>query len=271
MSENMRKGRHRIACLEVGGEPHYRRTKDAPVVASVWVASPDQAKADTTDSRGLLFTVTSDGVWTVAVREPGPGFGHPGPRAIASGHVDDTCDPAEVVNPDHVLAVYEANPDREFVRALLAGVAGIAAQAQRDARTAREQLANAYTPEAVKALDANTAASLHGLLSDRLDGDAPVDFADEIRTVLADDAGACWSGDAARVEFPADHYQDGFWYSEAGAVAVLADGTRRPYDFSRTLVADQLTEISGVGRRAGRLDGESRLVVDLNTGAVTHA
>jgi hypothetical protein len=270
MSDSSTPARHRIAELEAGGEPIHRRTTDATVTAWVWVAAVGQRRADMTDSRALRFTVQPDGVWTVAVREPGPGHGHPGPVTIASGHVDGTHDPAEDVNADAVLAVYENNRDsREFVRALLAGVAGIAAQAQRDARTAREQLANAYTREAVAEMDANAVDVLHGLLSDRMDDDAPQDFAETVRDALADQ-GARWV-DAVTVRFPANNdYTDGWWYEQTAAVVTLADGTEHDYNFDRTGVEEQLDALSGVVRRSGTIGRDSVLQVDLKTGEVTH-
>ncbi len=85
-----------------------------------------------------------------------------------------------------------------------------------------------------------------------------------LRTTIAD------GGGAVRLNFTSSRDDDGFFYDESSGVLVLRDGSDVEVDFSRTVVADVLTEVSCMRQQEYGLDRSSVLIVDLVTGEVRY-
>lgn len=123
---------------------------------------------------------------------------------------------------------------------------------------------------AVRELDDCALHQLNNWVSDELEQRATGHISAVVRGVWEDDEHAPWSVDAVAVRFPADSWDDGWFYSHTNAVVVHADGSEHDYDFDGTEVEDVLNELSHVGRAVHGLDRHSVLTVDLRTGAVEH-
>jgi hypothetical protein len=128
----------------------------------------------------------------------------------------------------------------------------------------------------VKGMDENELYEALDLIESEIRRREEGGFAEVVNGWLRDGAdaeltAAIRSGrDAVCLEFRAGEWEDGWFYNEHSGLLTLGDGSVEEVDFANTAVDEALTGLSGVARRDGGLGADSRLVVDLRTGAVTH-
>jgi hypothetical protein len=132
------------------------------------------------------------------------------------------------------------------------------------------------TEASVKAMSESDLYAALSMIQEEIKEREEGGFAETVRECLAelddDEARAdiAEGGGAVRLTFPADHWDDGFFYDEHRGELALRDGSTVEVDFDGTVVHDALTELSQVRRREHGLDRYSVLVVDLVTGEVKH-
>jgi hypothetical protein len=159
---------------------------------------------------------------------------------------------------------------------VLAGFAPAGRHRRTMRRREREVAMNGITEADVKAMSRDELSQALRLIHVEIKTREEGGFAEVVREALAglDDAELrteiALGGGAVRLTFPADYWDDGFFYDESRGELGLHDGGTADVDFCDTLVHDALTELSLAQRREQSLDRYSILVVDLLTGDVRH-